>query len=414
MDTEAHHRGSRLKALYEDSFSQHLSEDALKKGWQRLRRLAEQFVVQQPFLTDLAQRVVPLLVALFVLSTVAGVLSANYWSQRESIAQHEFERARGLNAQGQHDRALRYLRSAAHLEHNNQEYQMELAATLIRMRRHDEARLQLHALLRKDPTNAEANLRLARIAADEGEGSLDLAVQYYQRAIYGLWLSDPSENRIRTRFELVDFLASQDRIGLLRAELIVLASDIRDEPEYLERTGFLLLYAQSPENAALVFERLLAITPNEVRAMGGMGKAQLELGNYPAAEQWLMRASRLNPRNPAIENELARVRTIRAINPMQRGLSRRARADRANALLAMNYHPLYACASGRILPQEVQEDLARARFRLQDKKKPTPEEDDVESDISLSRQLYTHLVVHCDPHKAPNELRSLMTMMLRN
>lgn len=414
VDTDAHPSSSRLKALLHDNVSQHLSEDALKRFWEQAYGVVRHYLADHPLLGELTQRVLLLLAGLFVVSTLAGVLASNYWSQREQIAIEEFERARALNAQGQHSRALRYLRSAAHLEHKNQEYQMALASTLIQLRRFDEASLQLHDLLRNDPTNAEANLRLARIAAGESEEALDVTVQYFQRAIYGLWPSSPTENRIRTRFELVDYLASQDRLDLLRAELIVLASDLRDEPENLERTGFLMLYAKAPQNALTVFERLLALSPSDVRAMAGIGKSHLELNNYPAAEQWLQRAYRLNPRNQAIEADLSLVREIRSLNPLRRGISRAARVGRTNALLVMNYEPLFRCANSRILPEEVQQDLTRARLRLEEKPSRRPSDEDLEVELSLARELYLHLGNHCEVEESPEALRRLMALLAAN
>ncbi len=414
MDTSTHPSSSRLKSLLRDNFSQHLSEDALKHAWQQVLGWGRLHLVEQPLIGDLMQRVLLMLAALFVLSTLAGLLASSYWSRREQIAHGEFERARALNAQGQHERALRYLRSAAHLEHKNQEFQMELASTLILLRRHDEARLQLHDLLRKDPTNAEVNLLLARISAGEADTNVAETVQYFQRAIYGLWPVDPSGNRIRTRFELVDYLAAHDQRDLLRAELTVLASDLRDEPEYLERTGFLLLHANAPQSALAVFERLLALTPSDIRAMAGIGRSYLELANFPAAEQWLQRAARLNPSNQSIQNQLALVREIRTLNPVRRGISRAERTNRTNRLLAIAYQPLFHCAATRTLPQEVQQDLARARERLLAKPSPRPTEDDLEWELSLTRELYSHTIDHCKEEEAPEPLQRLMTFLAAN
>lgn len=411
VDREAHPGTFRWRSLLEDSVSQHLSEDALKQNWGRLVDFTAQLSREFPLAAELMRRVLPMLAALFLLSTFAGLLASSYWSHRGQIAREEFERARGLNAQGQHARALRYVRSAAHLEHRNPEYQMALATTLIQLGRFDEAKLQLFGILRKDPTNAEVNLLLARIAAEDGDDGLDEAVQYYQRAIYGLWPANPAENRIRTRFELVDFLASQGRLELLRAELLVLASDLREEPELLERTGFLMLYAEAPENAIGVFQRLLAVAPSDPRAMAGLGKAHLESGNFPAAEQWLQRALRVNPRSSAIQEELALVREVRALDPMARGLSRRARADRAAALLALNYQPLFACATRRILPEEAQQDLSRARDRLEQKRNLQPADEEIESDITLARQLHEQFDLHCEERKEPEALRRLMAVI---
>jgi tetratricopeptide (TPR) repeat protein len=414
VETEANPTKTRLRILLEDNVSQQLSEEALKGAWEKVLSTGRYFLVEKPILGEFTQRAVLLFAALFFLSTITGVLSSSYWSMRESIAREEFERARGLNAQGQHERALRYLRSAFHLEHHNREYQMALATTLVQLRRFDEAVLQFDDLLRQDPTNAEANVRLARIAADQGEESLDIAVQYFQRAIYGLWHSNPTENRIRTRFELVDFLAAHDRIDLLRAELILLANDLRDDPDQLERTGFLMLYAQIPDNAIAVFERLMAVAPNNPRATAGLGKAYLDAGNFPLAERWLLRAQRINTENQAVADELALVREIRSLNPMMRGLTRRARAERARLLLTKTYEPLQACSQRRVLPEDVQEYLQSASERANIPRGAALADDETDADLAISRQLYDHYMTYCEDEPAPEAVIRLMASLARN
>lgn len=159
---------------------------------------------------------------------------------------------------------------------------------------------------------------------------------------------------------------------------------------------------------------IAALAPSDVRAMAGIGKAYLEMGNFPAAEQWLQRAFRLNPRNAAIEADLALVREVRALNPVTRGLSRGARGSRMNALLAMNYQPLYACATSRTLPEEVQQGLARARQRLEQKRTPQPTDEELEADLSLARELYQDFNSHCEAEDAPETLRRLMALLAAN
>src|SRR5690606_1709876 len=121
VETDANSSKTRWRVLLEDNLSQQLSEEALKKAWATVLEKGRYFLIEKPILGEFTQRALLLFAALFLLSTVTGVLSSSYWSVRESIAREEFERARGLNAQGQHERALRYLRSAFHLEHHNRE-----------------------------------------------------------------------------------------------------------------------------------------------------------------------------------------------------------------------------------------------------------------------------------------------------
>lgn len=360
----------------------------MRNAWESLRDKARYYLVLHPILGEMGQRALFISAALFLLSSTAGILSGRYWATREALAHEEFERARGLNAQGLHEQALRRLRAAFHLEHKNRDYQMALTLTLIQLERYDEARIQLDDILRSDPTNAPANLLLARIAAGKGASSMDSAVQYFQRAIYGLWPDDPMRHRIDTRFELAHFLASEDRTEELRAELIILAADIRDDPGQLLNTGYLMLFARSPAQAETVFTRVLGQDPRNPQALAGLGKAQLETGNFAASEQALLRAVRANPGNAEVREQLALVQRIRALNPKRRGLGIYVSANRAKDLLKITFDRLVACADLKSLPPEVQEDVAAAATRLETGRRGAPTAESVDERIALAIRVF--------------------------
>lgn len=388
VDQEESPSRSSLKTLLVENHSQTLSESWLKAAWDFGSRKLRYHLVEHPLVGEMGQSVILIFLALFLLSSGAGILGARYWAARETLAHQEFERARGLNAQGQHEQALRRLRAAFHLEHHNRDYQMALTLTLIQLERYDEARLQLDDILRNDPTNAEANLLLARIAANQGSTRVDDAVQYYQRAIYGLWPSDPLRRRLDTRFELANYLAAEERIEALRAELIFLASEVRDDVEELNRVGYLMLFARSPDQAETVFTRAVGQSPRNAEALAGLGKAQLETGNFVASEQAFLRASRYNPGNKEISKQLATVQRIRSLNPMRRGLGIYVRSARSRSLLERSEARLSACAEATALPIEAQQDLAKAKLILETKPRGTPTDESIEENIAVATRLF--------------------------
>jgi len=153
VDQEESPSRSSLKTLLVENHSQTLSESWLKAAWDFGSRKLRYHLVEHPLVGEMGQSVILIFLALFLLSSGAGILGARYWAARETLAHQEFERARGLNAQGQHEQALRRLRAAFHLEHHNRDYQMALTLTLIQLERYDEARLQLDDILRNDPTS---------------------------------------------------------------------------------------------------------------------------------------------------------------------------------------------------------------------------------------------------------------------
>lgn len=390
MDPEPNPSRSSFKTLLADSYSQTLSEPWLKGAWDFLRQQVHHHFVAQPLIGEMGQSALLIVSALFLLSSAAGILGGRYWVTRANLAHEEFERARGLNAQGQHDDALRHLRAAFHLEHHNREYQMALILTLFELERFDEARLQLNDILKADPTNAPANLLLARIAASDPALQMDTAVQYYQRAIYGLWPSEPARSRIDTRFELANLLAGEGRVEELRAELIVLAADVRDDVPQLLQVGYLMLFAKSPDQAETVFLRAIGQAPRNAEALAGLGKAQLETGNFPASEQAFLRAARYNPENAEIRRHLALVQRIRELNPKRRGLGIYLAADRARDLVSRTNQRIQACVEEAILPADALADRTAAARRLEQRRRPAPTMESVDADIALAIRLYHH------------------------
>src|SRR5690606_5996824 len=106
--------------------------------------------------------------------------------------------------------------------------------------------------------------------------------------------------------------------------------------------GYLMLFARTPAQAETVFTRALGQEPRNADALAGLGKAQLENGNFTASEQAFLRAARANPGNAEIRRQLALVQQIRALNPKRRGLSIRVSASRALHLLSVTHARLAA------------------------------------------------------------------------
>lgn len=409
MDPEPSPSRSSFKSLLADSYSQTLSEPWLKGAWDLVREKAHHYFVAHPLLGEMGQSALLIVSALFLLSSAAGILGGRYWVTRANLAHEEFERARGLNAQGQHDDALRHLRAAFHLEHHNRDYQMALILTLVELERFDEARLQLNDILKADPTNAPANLLLARIAAADPALQMDAAVQYYQRAIYGLWPDEPLHNRISTRFELANLLASEGRIEELRAELIVLAADVRDDVSQLLQVGFLMLFAKSPGQAETLFLRVIGQDPRNAEGLAGLGKAQLEQGNFAGSAQALLRASRYNPDNTEVGRLLGVVQRILAMNPKQRGLGIYSAANRARELVSRTHQRLELCADAATLPADALADRAAAGARLKESRRGVPTMESVDADIALAVRLYHHGSDFC---RNPDQDEALERLLL--
>jgi tetratricopeptide (TPR) repeat protein len=134
------------------------------------------------------------LAVLIGLAVVAGFLSYFYRSKRAGRAQHFYELGNQFLQKDLYDEAIEQYRDALSISHSSQN-RLALALALVQAGHPDEATIYLNDVLRSDPTNAAANLGMARVAAQAGR--IDEAVGYYRHAIYGAWPAAPPSGAFR-------------------------------------------------------------------------------------------------------------------------------------------------------------------------------------------------------------------------
>jgi tetratricopeptide (TPR) repeat protein len=313
--------------------------------------------------------------------------------QRERAAAHA-RAARTLADYGYHRQAIEHYREALTYSRDNVDYQLGLALALYDMERYKEAENRLLDLRQGHPTLAVVNRLLARIAAREGR--IDEAASYYRTAIFGQWPRDPEENRLATRFELVDLLRSQGENMRAVGELLDLLREAPSRPDVQKTIGRLLLEAGAPDNAATVFEQLVNRRPNDYEALVGLAQAQFELGNYITAQTNFVRALRLKPDDAEVQGRLALCEDINRLDPTRRGLPTSNRHRRSLELVKRAVTVLEACLNplGVKLvgpppppPGDLRPALAEA-LGLQGKTRQRPSDETIEANISLAEKLW--------------------------
>jgi tetratricopeptide (TPR) repeat protein len=155
------------------------------------------------------------------LAIVGGLLSYYYRSERAGRAQHFYELGNQSLQRDLYDEAIEQYRDALSTAHTSQ-YRLALARALLKAGHPDEATIYLRDLLRSDPTNASANLGMARVAAQQGR--IDEAVGYYHHAIYGAWAGNVADQRVQARIELIQALGRAGRRPQAQAELLSMLS----------------------------------------------------------------------------------------------------------------------------------------------------------------------------------------------
>ena len=316
--------------------------------------------------------------AMFVLTTV---FANTYRAQRRSRAEAHFQEGNTLLAEGQNRKAVSEFREALSYSHDSFEYRLALALALIKVGDISEAEAHLTELGETDPTSGVVNLNLARIAARQGE--FQEAVTDYHRAIYGHWASDPEQNRIQARFDLIAFLASRKANKEAIGELLQMAVDVPDDPALKNRIGNMLLEYGAPANAADVFQDVLS-EHADAAAYFGLGRADFSMANYSAALSVFRRAARLQPDNEDIRQRLALTGQIISLDPTVAKLSSLERYLRSRQLVNKALAALEQCTGSEdeVLPDTFASLMAEARRTSPRREGETPRL------ISLAEQLW--------------------------
>src|SRR5205823_10862515 len=114
------------------------------------------------------------------------------------------EMGNALMQQDRIEEAIVRYRDALSISRESGGYRLALGLALVKAQHYDEAEIYLSQILKADPDDGRANLAMARIAAAKNR-TRD-AINYYRRAIHDTWPPGSENERVRARFELVDFL----------------------------------------------------------------------------------------------------------------------------------------------------------------------------------------------------------------
>jgi len=325
------------------------------------------------------------LAVLIGLGVVGGLLSYYYRTERAGRAQHFYESGNQFLQKDLYDEAIEQYRDALSISHSNP-YRLALALALVKAGHPDEAAIYLNDVLRSDPTNAAANLGMARALAQQGR--IDQAVGYYHHAIYGAWSANAAGRRVEARIELIQALGKagrrQQAQGELLSMLTVMPSDISVE----RQVAPLALEYGLPKEAASLFRDLTARDAQDEKAFSGLGEAEYALGDYAAARDALATALRWNPNSTLVEKRLEACNRILALDPMRRGLSAAERYRRSQEVLAEVLDVLDNC-SPDALPAALKDQLEDARKLLVKGRRPPSYSDAIENITVVAEQLWT-------------------------
>jgi Tfp pilus assembly protein PilF len=346
-----------------------------------------------------------------VLLAIAGLWIADTFlaraEQADSQAQAEraFQQGRALMRRGDNKQAIERIEDAIAIERSNRGYLQTLAEAQFAAGNFDDAQATLLDLLASDPTDGAASLWMARIAGEEGR--FRDAVSYFHRAIYGHWNDHELENRRRTRFELIDFLAKHNSKEELLAELLPVQDYAPQDLKTRIKLGRLFLTAGSATRASDEFREVLHDDPANAEGHEGLGEADFARGNYRAAQYDFQAALRLAPDDQTTRQRLDLCNELLLLDPTVRGLDSAERYRRSVKLVELTLAEVNRCTASET--PEVQELFDKAKTALEAKVKPARENETAEANLDLVAQLWQIRKKEC---KAAPAADSPLTLVL--
>ncbi|HWB84788.1 MAG TPA: tetratricopeptide repeat protein [Bryobacteraceae bacterium] len=281
------------------------------------------------------------LVLLFAFTTV---LNSTYRAVRHGKAEKLYQHGVALAKAGHNAEAAGEFRAAIVFAHDDAQYRLALARSLMALGLWNEAESHLSELSEDDPTNGLVNLMLAQIA--ERDGRSTQAVTFYHRAIFGYWPEKPLENRIEARFQLVDLLARTGQQKQVIPELLELADEVPDaDLELRERVGRLFLANGSPEHAAEQFKAIVSEHPHDAVPYQGLGDAEFALADFGAARSAYRTAARYKPEDVSLLHRILLSDDILELDPTVVRLTATERYARAKRLAERTLASFQACAT---------------------------------------------------------------------
>lgn len=265
---------------------------------------------------------------LAVLFGVTGVLVKQYHARERSLARQWHSRGEQKLRQGDPAGAAIDFRTALFHFGSNQEYQLQLAQSLVASGHDSEARSYLVRLWEENPASGPVNLNLALLA--EREADVPQVISYYHNAIDGVW---PEGARVdlprELRKQLCEYLIDHGHHTEALAELIELSSQTPDDAPLLAQVGSLFLKAQDYDSALKEFQRSLRRNRRPSEAWAGAGKSEFRLGNYRAARIYLAGAVARNRQDSESAQLLAAANQTLDADPFDRRVPAQTRRRRA-------------------------------------------------------------------------------------
>jgi len=324
--------------------------------------------------------------------------------QRElrQAAKREYDAGEALRKEGKPAEAISHFLQAHTLVRGDKDYALAVADAEIASRHGEAARRIVEELLTAEPNDARANLRMARLLVTEGQ--FVSADAYYHRAIYGTWPPGSSNERmLDARLELAKMLAQHGSQQELLSETLALLDSAPESAETMRQVAPLLLRAGSGNRAAAAYRFLVRADRNDAEAWEGLGRADLEIGDYRAAESAFSSALDAKPDDTAIRRQVQLAAGLADMDPTPRRLATREKLRRSEDVLAMAINDAKVCLAGKPAPAAVKAKLDEADQLQAEQIKGTFTNEEAEARLDAAESIWAMRSSICSHQAAEDD-----------
>jgi tetratricopeptide (TPR) repeat protein len=267
-------------------------------------------------------------------------LVVSNFRENQSALSEQYYAAGNRAMEAQHPaEAVDAFETALVYSRDNFQYRLKLTDALVASGATSEALGQLKTFWDQRPGDAQVNLKLARVEAQQKHP--DEALRYYQNAIDGVWpdRSDPVPQRTAVRFEAAEYLVEQGRKEQAEAALLALA-ELPSTSIERGRLAELFLRNGDPGHALNEYQARLNLNPHDNAAILGAAQASFAARSYTMAKRYL---EELKPETAESKALLEQLLRMEALDPFSAGLSGSVRAERTVAVFRIAIQRLAGC-----------------------------------------------------------------------
>ncbi len=282
--------------------------------------LQRDFIVREPLLVSI------LVLITVVFSALTHSYSQAYDRRRLALGVEWFERGNHELAIKHPETAVAYFRTSLFYDPRNQQYSLHLADALAQANHIDQALNYYLGLWQNQPSYGLVNLQIARLYARKGDAVQ--AERYFNGAVFGDWPESADENRRTASLELIHFYLDRGDTGHAESQLILLSGNLPEDPEMHTQVAQLYTRVGDDQRALIQYREAMRLKPGYLPAIQGAAEAAFRMGDFRAADSFLVRALRVDPSNVSCKKLLAVVQGVSALNPYERGISEAERIKR--------------------------------------------------------------------------------------